>query len=384
MKPSAFFGVLALLYNFTAPLRAEELPTMSLSYLTQHARCVVELKPGQLLKTKDRMRWNPWVLRCAKLNTLLGENPNADSLNIYVSDTYAVSEFSFQAQDKLLVFIYGTDSIAALPDKIYQVVLSGIYIIRNDSIFYPFQRENPGPYYFSPGAATRTAFYREMNQQWTAKTALERAYAIKNPARSNQEIMKWVARNDTFPGAFLPDNYDILQSALLHVVNSNLWKDAWKAILYYKNRFPDYSLSGQGYEGFTFANEEALDFLLKTALDTAQSSAVRQEALQWLNEYNLYWHWERPPVSPQRQEQMLQLLLPLLKPEKTEDNLQYYAMRLCFTLSDPQDANHQDRICKDAFPALIQLYQAHTMNPFTERDLSNFLQRHLPESAWKK
>lgn len=384
MKTGVFFGILGIFYSFATPLRAEDLPTMPLSYLTQYAKSVVEVKPGRLIKSEDRMRWRPWVLRCATLNTLLGENPGKDSLNIYISDTYAVSGFAFQPQDKLLVFIAGTDSIAALPDLIYHLVLSGIYIVRNDTLIYPFQSENPGPYHYFHAAPTRVQFYAEMARQWSAKTDLQAAIAITDPVQSNLEIMQWVARNDTFPGSILPDNYDILQSALLHVVNSNLWKDAWKAILYYKKRFPEYSLSGQGYEGFTFARQDALDFLMKTALNKAEKDEIRQEALLWLNDYNLYWHWERPNISPEQQRSMLKRLLPLLEPQKTDNNLQYFVMRLCFTLSDPYSATLKDRICKDAFPALVRLYQAHTMNPYNERDLAEFLSRHLPENEWKK
>ena len=357
---------------------------MPLSYLSQYAQSVVEVKPGRLLKAQDRLRWRPWVLRCATLNTLLGENPGKDSLNIYISDTYALPGFAFQPQDKLLVFIAGTDSIAALPDLIYHVVLSGVYIVRNDTLIYPFQSENPGPYRYFHAASTRAQFYADMTRQWGAKTDLQTAMAIKDPAQSNLEIMKWVVRNDTFPERNLPDNYDILQSALLHVVNSNRWQDAWKAILYYQKSFPEYSLSGQGYEGFTFANEEALDFLMQTALNTKENTKIREEALRWLNDYNLYWHWEHPPISAEKQRQMLRDLLPLLEPQKTDNNLQYFAMRLCFTLSDPYSADLKSRTCKDAFPALVRLYQAHTMNLYNERDLAAFLSRHLPENEWKK
>jgi hypothetical protein len=385
MKTGVFFGILGIFYSFATPLRAEDLPTMPLSYLTQYAKSVVEVKPGRLIKAEDRMRWRPWVLRCAILNTLLGENANSDTLNIYISDTYAVPGFAFhQPQDKLLVFISGTDSIATLPDKIYHVVLSGIYIIRGDTIIHPFQSENPGPYHYFHASPTRVSFYSEMYRQWDASKELEKAFSIKDPERSNQEVMEWVTRNDTFPGNILPDNYDILQSALLHVVNSNLWKDAWKAILYYKKRFPEYSLSGQGYEGFTFARQDALDFLMNTALNKAEKDEIRQEALLWLNDYNLYWHWERPNISPEQQRSMLKQLLPLLEPVKSQSNLQYHAMRLCFTLSDPNDADRKDRICRDAFPALIRLYQAHQLSTYFERDLDNFLQQHLPEGDWKK
>jgi phospholipase/lecithinase/hemolysin len=54
MKTGAFFGILGIFFAFATPLHADELPTMSLSYLTQYAQSVVEVKPGRLIKSEDR------------------------------------------------------------------------------------------------------------------------------------------------------------------------------------------------------------------------------------------------------------------------------------------------------------------------------------------
>lgn len=294
LKALYYLSVLCVLLGMPATAQAkppEELPHLPIIDLVYQSEYVVTARPLSI-------RYAPLENRLlVEITTVLkGDNTLLrDSLLLHYSDYTWPWGTLIPANATLLLFINGVDSTTVAP--YFYLTLSGIRILHDTSIYFPFQHENPGPYTLYPSETTTPAAIRWDSMLVEVKAGIvlmdsllairDKRYEWNN--ERGEALFDWILHHKSL---FKQHQLGFLEWDIFSwIIQDGLYLPAWKAICLYHELVPDEKYIPDGHILHDsnseyqppFAGPDALLFLLDIALDTTRSGFEQQQAIRHLS-----------------------------------------------------------------------------------------------------
>lgn len=306
---------LLMLLVLSLPLQAEELPTLGLGDLVYYSPVIFSgrLLPGPALLHETREGY--YHLRYAVVERIIRGGP--------LPDTVAVETGSYQLEDRgfsqLLCFGYYEMPTYPHHPRVFQPFLSGIRPFQNDTVYTPFQPENPGDYRMIPSIGPPvTAWIGATEDVMLRFGQLETLRLIPDPKSQNEALFQWInqQRHCYFPDTnryklpwhdcdWGPYSYQVFRW-----INGNgIWQDTWRSILLSVELMPEYGYIWHGPEGAppAFVTPDARVFLM----DNIRHNVHLDICLLLLSES--LWSWDHDtPATQEEYQAAVTLMIPML------------------------------------------------------------------------
>jgi len=379
IKKSVLF-ILCLFHGFSAI--AEEWPTFSIAQLSVFANKVVE---GHFLYETD----GQYYFLVSDIHQKQGRKDTLE-LNHLRSSYYDTNYFK---RAKSIIF-YLLEEEEQKP----QLCLSGVRLLVDGKIYYPYQVDNPGNYHLF-GSDKMTWNQLQTNIVNTDKR-IQAVKALQNISDFNTRnvlLLEWMEKNISSFGIACSFDDDcgwggLEMKVLEWICEAESAEDTWRAGQLYHTFSYSYkngpkSILNCHYKN-SFKTQAEVDFLIDKAIDPKTPQVERRQALRFLERacrivYQLSYQRFAPlslDLQKTLQQQYRSQLLPLLD----DLELRYLALPIILALSNPRDHSLRHRIDLGHLDQLIDHFQKLKQSSYFRDQLSTFIAYNSTEEQWKK
>lgn len=246
----------------------------------------------------------------------------------------------------------------------YYTVLSGIRALsENKEILVPQQFINPGPHYLVPKKGENfEAMVTQVKRDLPVIKEIRELGTIADQRKRNEAIFQWIDEHkDEFGGGHFgrrSKGWASLEPQLFDwVMESCIPEDCWRAI--------ELSMklgTGPERQRPSFCSPRGRELLLEKAFDESLSQGLRYMALRELGSGGNFWYAHRDDyprtrvVTPKEQNKIIDQVLPLLEHE--DASWRAAGARCLLSASRPYDANYRDRLSRRGLPEFVKLYRS--------------------------
>ena len=385
------FVAVAVAATLGTAVRAENLPTLSIRYMTIEADVIVvgapvvaqdgalssKYKVTRVLKGPESLVGREVTLRDEGLYSL--PSPS------WLSGDEGVEPTPRITRALLFLRVPGDDEI----QNGYRTVLSGIRALtEKGSVLVPQQFMNPGPQYLLPmKGETWDAMLAQVVEDSPKIAQILRLGDIVDRGKRNQVIFTWIQEHrDEFGGGYFGTQgkgWASLEQKLFDwIMESCIPEDCWRAIQLSSALGTDPQRSHP-----SFCSKEGRALLMAKVLDRSLPDELRLRALRELGAGSTFWYAHRSQyprtlvVTRDEQETIIDHILPILTHK--EPSWRAASARCLMSVSWPYDANFEEMTSKRAIPDFVTLYKSERSTEV--RNIAvQAIRRIETESSWQK
>lgn len=279
-------------------LNVEELPALPIIDLVYLSDCVLEVRP---LSITHNSRHHEHRLSAMITTVHKGKANLAKDTVLVDLDLYAWPwGDSIPSGVNMLVFGSIDDSTHLVP--YFQPTLSGIYLAHQGILYYPFQTDNPGPYYYHDTKNIALTWNLLLTVTKRDIGLVDTILSIKNKqytwqGERSDALFRWIQQHRDLwiqkPHLSWHDqNLGALSNDIFSwIMQGGVYSQSWEAICLYHELVPDDIYAPTGaltYDQYVeypppFQGVDAKYFLLNIVLDTTQCNFERNLAALHLN-----------------------------------------------------------------------------------------------------
>ena len=371
------------------PVRAADLPTMSLRYLAIEAEVIVighpvaaEVDILPMRYRVDEVLKGPSQLASQEI---MVKNEGVYDPSLTPGPWVNKDTVPVHRVEKALLFLKAP--MKGEEGKGYGTVLSGIRALSDDGrLLVPTQFMNPGSQYLVPTKDQKwVTMLAKVSDDLPKIASIRELEKIKDPSKRNQAVFEWVeSHKDEFGNGYFGDDtkgWASLEPKLFDwVMASCIAVDCWRAL---KLR-QQFNIGPQGFHP-SFSSKAGRQLLLDKVFDGGLPEDLRLMALRELGG-GVFWysHTSEYPsvqvVTLDEQAAMIDKVLPLL--QRGQESWRVAAVRCLRGASWPYDANFSKMATKRALPQLVEQYRRERSASVLE-ELADTIRRLEDEAFWQ-